>query len=91
MLDKSNVKYEILNFDPNNGSLLIKYFTDDAPDGLRYNLDVPIIDGQFIGQDAVVAMIEQMKPTFQLERLVVSSTTEIPSYLTQHISENKIV
>jgi hypothetical protein len=33
-------------------------------------------------------MIEQMKPTPQLERIVASSTVEIPSYLTQHISDN---
>jgi hypothetical protein len=88
MLDKANVKYEILNFDPNNGSLLIKYFTDDVPEGLRFNIDVPIIDGKFADEDAVQAMIEQMKPTPQLERIVASSTVEIPSYLTQHISDN---
>jgi hypothetical protein len=91
MLDKSNVKYEILNFDPRNGSLLVKYFTDDVPEGLKYNIDVPIVNGQFVSQVEVEAMIELMKPTAQLERLIVSTTMEIPSYLTQHITENTIV
>ena len=47
MLDKANVKYEIQSFNPNNGSLTIKYYTDEVANGLMYNIDVPIVDGNF--------------------------------------------
>lgn len=85
MLDKANVKYEIQSFNPNNGSLTIKYYTDEVPNGLMYNIDVPIVDGSFASQTEIEAMIELMKPTNQLERLIVSTTVEVPSFLTQHI------
>ena len=87
MVDKANVKYEIQSFDANTGSLLIKYYTDEGPDGLLTNIDVPIINGQYANQTDIEAMIELMKPTYQLERLTVSTIVEVPSFLTQHIKK----
>lgn len=80
-----DIKYEILNFNPNNGSLTIKYFTDEFTDGLVYSVDVPIVDGKFASEDEVTSIIEFNKPKGQLERMFATTKIEPPDFLRQHI------
>jgi hypothetical protein len=85
------IKHEITNFNTSTGSLTVKYYTDDFPQGLQYNIDVPIIDGKFIGKDEIDAMIEFNKPKGQLERILATTKIEPPDFLKQYIKEEPIV
>lgn len=85
------IKHEITNFNSSTGSLTVKYYTDDFTQGLEYNIDVPIIDGKFVGKDEIDAMIEFNKPKGQLERIVTTAKIETPDFLKQYIKEEPIV
>ena len=71
--------------------MTVKYYTDDFPQGLEYNIDVPIIDGKFVGKDEIDAMIEFAKPKGQLERMVVTTKIEPPDFLKQYIKEEPVI
>jgi hypothetical protein len=85
------IKHEITNFNSSTGSLTVKYYTDDFPQGLEYNIDVPIIDGEFVGKDEIDAMIEFNKPKGQLERIVTTAKIETPDFLKQYIKEEPVI
>jgi hypothetical protein len=85
------IKHEITNFNSSTGSLTVKYYTDDFPQGLEYNIDVPIIDGKFVGKDEIDAMIEFSKPKGQLERIVTTAKIETPDFLKQYIKEEPTI
>jgi len=85
------IKHEIVNFNISTGSLTVKYYTDDFPQGLTYNIDVPIVDGKFVGKEEIDTMIEFAKPKGQLERMVVTTKIEPPDYLKQYIKEEPTI
>lgn len=85
------IKHEITNFNSSTGSLTVKYYTDDFTQGLEYNIDVPIIDGKFVGKDEIDAMIEFNKPKGQLERIVTTAKIETPDFLKQYIKEEPTI
>jgi hypothetical protein len=76
-----NIQHEIINFDSNTGSLLVRYFTDAYPQGLSYNIDLPVVDGVYPSYEAVLDLINHMAPKGQLERAVSIATTPVPYYL----------
>jgi hypothetical protein len=82
-----NVQYEIVEFNPNNASIRVKYFTEEFTEGFFFNFDVPVVDGKFADQEAVNAMIEAFKPVPQIERVLLSRKMEIPSFLAEKIVE----
>ena len=75
------IEHEIISFYAPTGSLLVRYFCAEEPQGLSYNIDVPLVDGAFVDQTEINALIEAMKPTGQLERLVALKTAIIPDTL----------
>ena len=78
-----NIQYEILNFDPVNGSVLVRYFNDDSE--LVYNVDVPIENGSYVSELELRQLIVQMQPTFQLSRTSAIKNLETPEYLKAYI------
>lgn len=74
-------KYKIVNFDKNNGSVLVKYFTDGNLEGYLYNVDVPVQDGKYADEIYLNQIIEQLAPNAQLQRANNIKTIETPSYL----------
>ena len=82
-----NVQYEIVEFNPNNASIRVKYFTEEFTEGFFFNFDVPVVDGKFADQEAINAMIEAFKPVPQIERVLLSRKMEIPSFLAEKIVE----
>jgi len=82
-----NVQYEIVEFNPNNASIRVKYFTEEFTEGFFFNFDIPVVDGKFADQEAVNAMIEAFKPVPQIERVLLSRKMEIPSFLAEKIVE----
>lgn len=62
--------YEIKAFDKIQGTALVRFWTDDYPDGLTYGVDVPIVGGSYIDGDALGAHIMSFAPYGQIARLV---------------------
>lgn len=82
------IQYQILNYIPEQASIVVKYFTDKIPNGLTYTLDIPIIDGQLAGEEEILKLIEIYTPKGQLERLENLLNVEHPTHLTSLIIEN---
>jgi hypothetical protein len=76
-----NIQHEIISFYPPTGSMVVRYFCDEVPDGLRYNIDIPLENGAFIPQDKINELIDAMKPVGQLERLAALAAVEVPPEL----------
>ena len=75
------IKYDILEFVPNIGSIIVKLYFDEVPDGLVYNVDLPIVDGQYPEQHELHDIIKQFEPTGQLERIADLNRAQVPEYL----------
>jgi hypothetical protein len=82
-----NIQYEIVEFNPNNASIRVRYFTEEFTEGFFFNFDIPIVDGKFAEQEAIEAMIESFKPEYQIERVLLARKMEIPSFLADKIVE----
>jgi SAM-dependent methyltransferase len=76
-----NIQHEIISFHPSTGSMLVRYFSEEVPEGLQYAIDIPTENGVYVGSDKINELIEVMKPTGQLERIALCAEAVIPSYL----------
>jgi hypothetical protein len=79
------INNEILSFDPTTGSILVRYYNDEFPEGFTYGIDVPVRDGQLASQEEINQLIETFKPVGQLERIVALRSVEIPQFLAEKI------
>lgn len=70
------MNYEIKSFDRITGSALVRFWTDDYPDGLQYNIDVPVKDGAYLSGAELDAHIRCFSPTGQIERMVAVKTLD---------------
>jgi hypothetical protein len=82
-MTREDIQYEILHFDPSNGTIKVKYFTEEFTEGLFMQFDVPIIDGKFANQDEINSFIESFKPVSQIERALLTKSLEIPVHLAE--------
>ena len=80
-----SIQHEIVSFNPTTGSILVRYFTETVPEGLCYNIDIPLENGTFINQEQIAELIEHMKPVGQLERMAAVKSATIPEELVQFI------
>ena len=64
------MEFRVLSFDTKTGSLLVNFFTDVYPDGLTYNVDVPVENGAYLSGEALRSHIMSFAPYGQIERLV---------------------
>lgn len=80
-----DIEYDILEFNPNTGSILVKYACSEFLDGLVYNIDLPLENSTYPSQEEITALIKKMEPTEQLKRLVAVKTATIPTYLAEKI------
>lgn len=64
------MQYEIKAFDKQSGSALVRFWTEAYPDGLTYNVDVPIEGGAYVTGAALDAYIQAFAPHGQISRLV---------------------
>lgn len=76
-----DIKYEMLSFNAETGGAVIRYWTDAAPQGLICNVDIPIENGAFLKNQALVDYIMHYAPTGQLERMEQIATAVIPPEL----------
>jgi hypothetical protein len=76
-----NIKYDILEFIPHTGAIVVKWYCDEVPHGLVYNVDLPITDGQYPQQEELDSIIKKFEPTGQLERIADLIKAKVPEYL----------
>lgn len=76
-----NINSEILEFNPQSGSILVKYYSNELPNGMIYNIDLPITNGSYPDETAIISLIDQYAPKFQMERAVLLPTVTVPDYL----------
>lgn len=64
------MNYKALDFNSLTGSLRVNFFTDSYPEGLTFNIDIPIVDGQYISGNDLEAHILAFAPHGQIDRIV---------------------
>lgn len=70
------MNYEIKAFDKATGSTLVRFWTDDFPAGLIYNVDIPIVEGAYLSGSDLDTHIRSFAPHGQIERIVVAKTAD---------------
>lgn len=80
-----NIQHEILSFNPETGSILVKYFCSEIPEGLIYNIDLPIENNQYPNENSIVEIIKQFEPNSQLGRMINLKNISIPMFLLELI------
>lgn len=68
--------YEIKAFDKASGSALVRFWTDDFPKGLEYNIDIPLVNGVYISGAELEAHIQSFAPVGQIARLVEAAAAD---------------
>jgi hypothetical protein len=81
----STIKYEIVNFYPETGSISVKYYTDIFTEGWIYNLDLNVDNGVYPSQEEINNLIEFYSPRGQIERIEKVKTAEVPDHLKSFI------
>jgi len=61
------MNYEIVDASAETGSLVVRFFTDDYPEGLRYSVDLPV---PYPTGETLDAHIRSFAPVGQIARLV---------------------
>lgn len=79
------IKYEILSFNSDIGGVTVHYYTQSNPVGFTYNIDLPIENGSYPNEDAVIALVELYAPKGQLERIEAVKTAAVPAFLASKI------
>jgi hypothetical protein len=83
-----DIKHSIIDFNLKTGSILVNYYSDEIPDGLTYNIDLPFDNGRFPDQQTIDALIIAMKPTGQMQRIVDLQQATIPDNFSQYVPIN---
>jgi hypothetical protein len=76
-----NIKYDILEFVPHTGAIAVKWYSDEVPYGLVYNVDLPIVNGNYPALEELDNIIKNFEPRGQLERIAALNQAKIPEYL----------
>lgn len=79
----NNLQHEIVQFAPATGSISVRYYCDEVPDGLIYNVDLPIENGQYVSAEIITEHILQNAPIAQLQRLAVLQSMQTPEHILQ--------
>ena len=76
-----DIQHEILSFDANTGSILVRYFSKEVPDGLSYNIDLPVEGGVYPDSSEIEDLIVAMRPVGQLRRATNLKSINVPPHL----------
>ncbi|MBV5350259.1 hypothetical protein JZU71_03735, partial [bacterium] len=64
------MNYKIVGFSTVTGSALVKFFTDEFPEGMTYSIDIPVENGAYISGEALANHIMAFAPFGQIARIV---------------------
>lgn len=78
-----NIQHQIVSFHAPTGSMVVRYFCDEFPNGLTFNIDVPIQDGAYPSQQEISELIAHFRPVGQLERAVAIQSIQVPTHLSE--------
>lgn len=81
-----NIQHEILEFFPQTASISVRYFADEVPTGLVYNIDLPVNNGTLPSQQQINELVEHNKPVGQLERIAAANEATVPSHLSNYVA-----
>jgi len=76
---------EILSFNPTTGSIDVRYFSNEVPEGVTFNIDLPLNNGQLPSEESISEILNIYTPLAQLERLAALKTTAVPEFLASKI------
>jgi hypothetical protein len=76
-----DIKHEIVSFESASGSIVVRYWTDQFPDGLTYSIDLPVENGAFPSETRIHELIEAHSPVGQIRRFVEARTADVPTFL----------
>lgn len=74
------MQYKIMNFDATTGSLIVKFYTEELPEGPQYAIALPIVDGEYISADALHMHIMSFAPYEHIARLVAVKAATPPVF-----------
>lgn len=79
--------FKIVSF--NSGTAEVLFWTDKFQEGLKYSVDIPVVDGKFLSGDELTNHIMSFAPFGQIERLVSvkNATIDDPLLVTQSTKE----
>jgi hypothetical protein len=80
-----NIQHEIINFNPYSGSINVRYFSKEVPDGLIYSIDLPLVNNVFADFPEIEKLIDIHCPTGQLKRIAELKTAIIPNSLIPYV------
>lgn len=76
---------EILSFNPTTGSVNVRYFSNEVPEGVSFNIDLPLDNGQLPSEATISEILNTYTPLAQLERLAALKTITVPEFLSSKI------
>jgi phospholipid N-methyltransferase len=79
------ISHEILEFNTTTGSMRVRYYNDETPDSLVYNIDIPIENGAFVDMPEIEKLIKIYCPTEQLKRVSKLKIATVPSSLMPYV------
>jgi hypothetical protein len=80
-----NIKYKILAFYPQSGTIEVNWFCDELPEGITYCIDLPIENNQYCSMEHIETMIKFQTPRIQIERTLQIRNIPIPEELKSYI------
>ncbi len=84
-LDK--IDYEITEFDPENNVALVRYFTNENPDGVVRQVLLPLINGQHPDEIQTEHYVMGCAPIYELDRIETykKSPPKVPKHLKKYV------
>lgn len=78
------MEYKIVNFDKGYGTLTVRFYNTEYPDGLLFNVDIPIENGAYVTGEALEEHIQSFAPTGQINRFseIKNNELDLPEGLT---------
>jgi hypothetical protein len=82
-----DIKYKIVAFYPESGSIAVNWFCDELPEGITYCIDLPVENGKYCSMEQIESIIKFQTPKLQIERILNLRTIPIPEELKCYILE----
>ena len=64
------MQYQITHFQESTGTVSVRFWTEQYPDGLSFSIDIPLVNGEYITGEALNNHIMSFAPYEQIKRFV---------------------
>lgn len=78
------MEYTIVGFNKDYGTLVVKFTTTEYPEGLIFNVDIPISNGTYVTGETLTEHIMSFAPVGQVDRIleIKNNALDLPAGLT---------